>query len=84
MEEYKSQQAGGQEAEVVVFFGTLIEYAYVDNELYGFFAVVLDAWIHNLCSWLLEDIHIRKKGVGPRETQVALGVSRDSKDLKDH
>ena len=27
---------------------------------------------------------IRKKGVGPRETQVALGVSRDSKDLKDH
>ena len=27
---------------------------------------------------------IRKKGVGPRETQVALGVSRDFKDLKDH
>ena len=27
---------------------------------------------------------LRKKGVGPRETQVALGVSRDSKDLKDH
>ena len=28
--------------------------------------------------------HIRKKGFGPRETQVALGVSRDSKDLKDY
>ena len=49
--EYKLQQAGGQEAEVVVFFGTLMEYAYVDNKLYGFFvknAVILDAWIHNL------------------------------------
>ena len=30
----------------------------------------------------LSQAHIRKKGVGPRETQVALGVSRDSKDLK--
>jgi hypothetical protein len=27
--------------------------------------------------------HIRKKGFGPKETQVALGVSRDSKDIKD-
>ena len=27
---------------------------------------------------------IRKKGVGSRETQVALGVSKDSKDLKYH
>ena len=27
--------------------------------------------------------HIRKKGFGPEETQVALGVSRDSKDIKD-
>jgi hypothetical protein len=26
---------------------------------------------------------IRKKGFGPRETQVALGVSRDFKDSKD-
>jgi len=26
---------------------------------------------------------IRKKGFGPEETQVALGVSRDSKDIKD-
>ena len=26
---------------------------------------------------------IRKKGFGPKETQVALGVSRDSKDIKD-
>jgi hypothetical protein len=27
--------------------------------------------------------YIRKKGFGPEETQVALGVSRDSKDIKD-
>jgi hypothetical protein len=31
----------------------------------------------------LKNKSIRKKGFGPRETQVALGISRDCKDTKD-
>jgi hypothetical protein len=43
--------------------------------------------VFNRRHWLEEtymgEFHIRKKGFGPEETQVALGVSRDSKDIKD-
>ena len=40
-------------------------------------------WKYQFVDEKMKLLPIRKKGFGHRETQVALGCSRDSKDIKD-